>query len=45
MDYKSVSNRVDFGIKSAKEEYFGMYFRANSIKRREKGLKLYWVIT
>ena len=45
MDYKSVSNRVDFGSKSAKEEYVGMYFRANSIKRREKGLNLYWVIT
>ena len=30
MDYNSVRNIVNFGIKSAKEEHFGMYFRENS---------------
>ena len=40
VDYKSVRNRVNFGIKSAKEEYFGMYFRENSknIKKTWKGI-------
>ena len=38
--YKSVRNRVNFGIKSAKEEYFSMYFHENSknIKKTWKGI-------
>ena len=33
MNYKSVRNRVNFGVKSAKEEYFGMYFREKYMER------------
>ena len=40
VDYKSVRIRVNFSIKSAKEEYFGMHFRENSknIKKTWKGM-------
>lgn len=41
VDYKSVRNRVNFGIKSAKEEYnFSVYFHENSknIKKTWKGI-------
>ena len=39
VDYKNVRNRVNFGIKSAKEEYFGMYFRENSKNIKKKTWK------